>query len=194
MNIIPDIENEGLNLFCDYTDNYEIINSFYIDFDYTNFLDEIHIIESGWLDLVGDENNLEFYMKYYIEKINRYNIIILTKRQRTVTIYNYWGNNYNTRNMIFFQRNNKPYMILDERWDSSSGSDITGIHCTLSIHEYKCNPNSSFWEFEEIYYSVLGFGGGFEFIESKIIIYQNDDGNNNTYFLNFNNSAYELIK
>jgi hypothetical protein len=185
-NVIPDNENEGLNLFCDIVNDNELF-----DFDYNDLLDEISIVESGWIDLIGDESNTEFYMKYYIEKRKQYHIMVLTKRHQDVNIHILrWSSNASIDyNVIFFKRNNKPYIILDER--SDFGVRV-GIDCDFSILEYEYNPELNYWDFYKIYDGRLGFGGEFEFIENKIVFHNKED--NNSYFLNFNNSVYELIR
>jgi hypothetical protein len=167
INIIPDKENEGLNYF----------------YNYTGIKDNINIIKSGWIDLVGDNRNTEFYIKYYIEETKRYNIIVLSKRTVDILYYKSWEASNEQYNITFFRRNNEPYMIVDYRGGS-------GNYYVFSVLKYKY-MGSFFTFFDIIYEKELGFGGWFELIGGKIICYKDD---NKKYFLNYNNGIYELIE
>jgi hypothetical protein len=165
INLIPDTKNEGLNYF----------------YNCTGINDNINIIKSGWIDLVGDNRNTEFYIKYYIEETQRYNIMVLSKRIINILYYKSWEASNEQFNITFFLRNNEPYMIVDYIGGS-------GKYYAFSIFKYR---NSFFTYFDMIFEKILGFSGWFELIDGKIIYYKDD---NKKYFLSYNNGIYELIE
>ncbi len=163
--LLPGFENQGIELL----------------YEYTNITNEIGIIESGWTDLVGDNRNTEYYIKFYIEQTQMYYIVLLSKRFPEVLYYKSWHAGNEQYNITFFRRNDKPYAIIDYRGGS-------GRYYVFSIFEYVYR-SSLFSPFVIMYEEDLGFDGWFEINNEKIIFYK-DDGIK--YFLWFENNKFEL--
>jgi hypothetical protein len=167
VDILPDSENVGLKLLYEYTDITK---------------ENIVIIKDGWVDLIGDNRNTEYYVKFYIEKTQMYHIRILSKRYPGLLYSLSWPASNEQYNVIFFKRNNNPYIIIDYRGGS-------GGYYIFSIFEYKYRE-LFFSPFKNIYEKILGVHGWFELKRDKIIFYMYDK----KYILCFINNGYELME
>jgi hypothetical protein len=168
MELLPDTENKGLELL------YKCTN--------INIDDDIGIIKSGWIDLVGDGRNTEYFIYFYIIEDERYYNVILSWRSDNIIYFNSWQASNVKFDITFFKRNNNPYAIIDYRGGS-------GNYYSFSIFEY--NKDESFFApFKKIYESDFWFGGWFENINQEIVF----DIYKENYYLNFEKGEYELIK
>jgi len=168
MDLLPDTENSGLELLNRCTN--------------ININDDIGIIESGWVDLVGDGRNTEYYIYFYMIEDERYYHIILSLRNDNIIYFNSWQASNEKFNITFFKRNNNPYVIIDYRGGSAK-------YYSFSIFEYN-RDESFFAPFKKIYESDFWYGGWFEIINKEIVfeIYEEN------YNLSFKNGEYKLVK
>jgi hypothetical protein len=163
--IRPDINDVGLTLLK----------------ETTGLLDNINIIESGWVDIIGDKRYTEYYANYITGSEER-NIIIISSRWEMGILYHInWKIGNNIYDVDFFERNNKSYVMVYYKGGS-------GGFFGFAIFEFV--RKSMFNKFRCIFESGTQDHGGYTFIDNKLII----KGGGDEYILTFRNEKYELIK
>jgi hypothetical protein len=147
----------------------------------TGLLDNINIIESGWVDIIGDKRYTEYYANYITGSEER-NIIIISIRWEMGILYHMnWKRGNSSYNIDFFERNNKPHIMV--YYNGGSGGFFG-----FAIFEFV--KDSMFNKFRCIFESGVKDHGGYQFIDNKFIM----RGGGNEYILTFRNEKYELIK
>jgi hypothetical protein len=162
----PDTNNGGLDYFR----------------NLTGITNRINVMESGWISLDNGFNYSVFYIKYQVGETYLINVMILTTRRDGAILYHrIWGESDTYDHIIFFQRNNTPYVLIYYL----AG---TGNYLDFAIYEI-ANLDSLHVSFNMIF-GDQGLHGYIELIGERIIIYI--DGKRN--ILNFKNGMYDLIK